>query len=359
MVKDLNRKIITGFLAAAALLLFAGCLIQTNKKEDPSYPDPYTGELFAMDTVMTFTAYGEGRKEAVEAAKKEVQRLDALLSTGKKDSEISELNEHGEAVLSENVADLLARANEFYQKTGGIYDCTIYPVMELWGFPTQNYHVPTKTELVAALRLVDGSGVVLSGRERSESGSGSGEKASLLSGQKIDLGGIGKGFASDRLMEVFSRYKISSAIVSLGGNVQVLNKKPDGKPWKVGIRDPDDSHGAILGIVELVNQAAVTSGGYERYFEEDGKTYIHIIDPRTGQPVENDLSSVTILSSDGTLADALSTSLYIMGLEEAVAYWRASEDPFEAIFVKKDGSVAVTQGIADSFQTDRKVEILS
>ena len=344
--ENLKQKNVAGIVSAE--------LVQREASEENVIPDPYSVEIFSMDTVMTFTAYGERRKEALTDAKKEVQRLDALLSVGNRKSEISIINENGKGYVTKDAADLITRANEFYRKTDGLFDCTIYPVMDLWGFTTQNYHVPTESELQTALTLVDGSKVMLE-----NPGEAPVATVTLAKGQKIDLGGIGKGFTSDRLMELLAQHGIISAIVSLGGNVQVLNTKPDGTPWKVGIQDPADRQGAILGVLEVTDKAVITSGGYERYFEEDGKTYIHIIDPRTGWPVENDLSSVTIVSADGTLADALSTSLYIMGFEDAAAYWKESADPFDVIFVKKDGSIIITEGIADAFETERKVIVLS
>lgn len=380
-----NRNLLLGIILAGAVILVGGTIVQqstekrnqtatentarnpadqTDSSEDEpeiadpagnmdssedesETADPYSEEIFAMDTVMTITAYGKGRKEAVTAAKKEVQRLDALLSTEKETSEISSLNASGTAEVSEDVAALITRAQEFYQKTDGLFDCTVYPVMELWGFPTQEYHVPSEQELQEALALVDGSKAEI--HEKT---------VTLGENQKIDLGGIAKGYTSDRLMQIFKENGVESAIVSLGGNVQVLNKKTDGTFWRVGIQDPADDQGEILGVVETADQAVITSGGYERYFEENGKTYIHIVDPKTGCPVENELDSVTVISPDGTLADALSTALFIMGIEEASAYWRRSEDPFEVIFVKKDGSVSVTEGLSDSFRTDRELEVI-
>jgi thiamine biosynthesis lipoprotein len=150
-------------------------------------------------------------------------------------------------------------------------------------------------------------------------------------------------------MEVFREYGISSGMISLGGNIQVLNEKPDGSKWNIGIRNPEGSTSDVLGAVAVDNKAVVTSGGYERYFEEDGQTYIHIIDPRTGKPADSDLVSVTIVSEDGTMADALSTSLYIMGLEQAHAYWSQYRDQFDAVLITEDGEVYVTEGIADDY----------
>lgn len=270
------------------------------------------------DTVMSFTAYGERGEEAVEAAVQEVERLDALLSTGIAESEVSRINASGEGDLSEDTEKILSEGLAIWKQTGGLFDVTIYPLMQLWGFPTGNYHVPTKEELKQTMSLVDSSKVILDGNH-----------VTLGEKQKMDLGGIAKGYTSNRIMEIFQEYGVTSAMVSLGGNVQTLGKKPDGTDWQVGIQNPDNVQGDLLGAVAVQDQAVVTSGGYERYFEENGQTYIHILDPRTGCPAESGLASVTIVSSNGMLADALSTSLYIMGLDEAEAYWRIYADEFD------------------------------
>lgn len=296
---------------------------------------------------MSFTAYGERGEEAVEAAVQEVERLDALLSTGSVESEVSRINASGEGDLSEDTEKILSEGLTIWKQTGGLFDVTIYPLMQLWGFPTGNYHVPTKEELKQTMSLVDSSEVILDGNH-----------VTLGEKQKMDLGGIAKGYTSNRIMEIFQEYGVTSAMVSLGGNVQTLGKKPDGTDWQVGIQNPDNVQGDLLGAVAVQDQAVITSGGYERYFEENGQTYIHILDPRTGCPAESGLTSVTIVSSNGMLADALSTSLYIMGLDEAEAYWRIYADEFDMILMTDDGTVYVTEGIRDRFRTKGKMEVL-
>lgn len=195
----------------------------------------------------------------------------------------------------------------------------------------------------------------------------------LGEGQRIDLGGIAKGYASDRVMEIYREYGVTSGMVSLGGNIQTLGAKPDGTAWKIGIRDPETEKegdsgsgaGGILLALPVENQAVITSGGYERYFEENGETYIHILDPRTGYPADSGLLSVTVVSENGMLADALSTSLYIMGAEKAAEYWRAhgsdSGNAFELILVDTFGKAYATEGLRDKIEmqdTERQVKIL-
>lgn len=340
----MNRKPLLILLSIIVAGLAAGCILKYSRQ---SHAREYSRQFFAMDTVMSFTAYGERGEEAVEAAVQEVERLDALLSTGIAESEVSRINASGEGDLSEDTEKILSEGLAIWKQTGGLFDVTIYPLMQLWGFPTGNYHVPTKEELKQTMSLVDSSKVILDGNH-----------VTLGEKQKMDLGGIAKGYTSNRIMEIFQEYGVTSAMVSLGGNVQTLGKKPDGTDWQVGIQNPDNVQGDLLGAVAVQDQAVITSGGYERYFEENGQTYIHILDPRTGCPAENGLASVTIVSSNGMLADALSTSLYIMGLDEAEAYWRIYADEFDMILMTDDGTVYVTEGIRDRFRTKGKMEVL-
>ena len=178
-----------------------------------------------------------------------------------------------------------------------------------------------------------------------------------IKGLEIDLGGIAKGFTGDRVGEIFSRYNINSGIISLGGNVQAYGTKTNGKPWRVAIQNPESSM-EYLGVLDVQDKAVVTSGGYERFFEENGVRYHHIIDPRTGYPADSGLISATIVCEKGILADGLSTSLFIMGKDQAEKFWRESDLYFDYILEDKEGTLYVTEGIADSLMTDAKVEVV-
>ena len=317
--------------------------------EDADEEAEVSKDLFAMDTYMTLTAYGEHAQEAVDKAAERVEALDALLSTGDENSEIYQLNQSGEATLSEEGGYLVERALELYQKTDGAFDIAIYPVMQAWGFPTQEYHVPDDATLKEKLALADASKVNYDKDTR---------KISFgQDGMEIDLGGIAKGYTSSQIMQIYQDCGVTSGLVNLGGNVQALGCKTDGSKWRVAIQSPDDTED-YLGILEIENQAVITSGGYERYFEEDGVTYHHIIDPATGYPADSGLISVTIVSDDGTLADGLSTSLFIMGEEKAAQFWRENSDEFETIMETSDGKLYVTEGIADSLTTDMDVTVI-
>ncbi len=308
-----------------------------------------SSELYAMDTVMSLTAYGPNAQKALTAAETEINRLDALLSISSETGDIYRVNQNGSGDLSEDSRSLLSSALEYYKETDGIFDCTIEPVMEAWGFTTQNYRVPEQSELDDLLSRVDASCVSLTGSH-----------VTLPEDVRLDLGGIAKGFTSARVMKVFAENGVTSGIISLGGNVQTLGRKPDGSLWRVGVQDPVDQN-SMFAVVEVADEAVITSGAYQRYFEQDGIHYHHIIDPRTGYPANNGLISVTIISPDGTLADALSTSLFIMGPEKAAAFWQNHRDQFDAIMMTDDGDVLVTSGLADRCQITGggKVQVIS
>lgn len=292
-------------------------------------------ELFAMDTVMTLTAYGPNAQAGLDAAAAEIQRLDQLFSISSESGDIFRVNRDGSGTLSADSASLLQSALNFAAETGGLFEPTIEPVMQAWGFTTKNYRVPSDEELKELLTHVDYRKVSLSDA-----------KVSLPQGMQLDLGGIAKGFTSARVMDVFRKAGVSSGIISLGGNVQALGTKPDKSPWRVGIQDPNNLNDTFA-VVEVADEAVITSGAYQRFFEQDGKTYHHIIDPRTGRPADSGLTSVSIISKDGTLADALSTSLFVMGADAAAEFWKAHRDEFDTIMMDKDGTVYVTAGLAN------------
>lgn len=318
-------------------------------------------QVIAMDTVMILSAYGEKSTHAVYTAEDEIRRLEDMLSRTLEDSGVSRLNQaSGETVAVEpEIARLLLAAAEYTQATDGAFDITIAPVVSAWGFTTDSYQVPSQSQLDTLLQTVDGAAV------QAEVLADGSARAALLPGQSIDLGGIAKGYVSDCVLDIFIQNAVPRGLARLGGNVLAWGDRPDGTPWRVGVQDPqrpDDANG-FVGVLELKNAYAVTSGGYQRYFEEDGKTYHHIIDPATGYPADSGLTSVTIVADcgserlngepgSGTMCDALSTALFVMGEEKALDFWRNSGYDFDLILVTEDGRVVLTEGIADAFTQD-------
>lgn len=312
--------------------LFVICTLLTGCGEPLKVDTKRSQTVYAMDTVMTLTVYGDGyvADGALEAAEAELHRLDALLSISQKDSEIYALNRKGSGVLSQEVCGLVFRALQLADDTKGAFDPTVYPLMELWGFPAEQYHIPVQSELEHVNAAVGYGQVHCQG----------GSDFTLPSGGGIDLGGIAKGYAAQQVIDVLSNNAIPSAIISLGGNVGTLGQKPDGSSWTVAIENPDRS-GNYLGELTLDGGCfAITSGGYQRYFEQDGTIYHHILDPHTGYPAQSDLTSVTIISQDGTAADAYSTALFVMGKDKAVEFWGTHERAFDMVLY--DGQTIYT-----------------
>lgn len=335
-------------LLLLGLVFLGGCGQTSAPSGSSAGTDSQSIDLFAMDTAMTLTAYGDHAGEALDAAKSEIERLDALFSISSESGDIYALNRDHTAALHEDTRALLSDALEVSVSTDGIFDCTIEPVMQAWGFTTQDYRVPTPAELSTLLAHVDYTQVQLDG-----------STAAIPDDVQVDLGGIAKGYTSDRMMQIFNENGVTSGIISLGGNVQALGLKSDGSRWRVAVQDPENSE-ENFAVIEIEDEAVITSGGYQRYFEEDGTTYHHIIDPRTGYPADSGVISSTIISHDGTLADGLSTSLFIMGVDDALDYWRAHSDEFDAILMDENGTVYVTDGIADrcSLLEDRKMQVV-
>lgn len=295
--------------------------------------------VFAMDTVMELTPYGAAAEEAGVLAEARIQELEALLSVTQEGSDIYAVNHSGgKAVqVSEDTATLLENALRVCRQTDGALDISIYPVVKAWGFTTGEYQVPDAETIQVLLSHVDYSAVQFQPETRT---------VALPAGMEIDLGSIAKGYAGDQVMDIFRAQGVTSAFISLGGNVQVIGSKPDGSAWRIGIQNPQGEGNA--GVLEVVDQAVITSGGYERFFEQDGETYWHIIDPVTGGPAKNGVISVTVVGDSGMLCDALSTALFVLGTERAAEYWR-TYGGFDYVMIMEDGEILVTQGLADRF----------
>ena len=312
--------------------------------------EPESIDFFAMDTTIKFSAYGD--KNVLKGAKKVLTDLEKKVSVTDSGSEIYQINQNGSGTLTGNASDLMQRALEMCRRTDGALDISIYPVVRAWGFTTGNYQVPEESTIQSLLPMVDYTKV-----EFDESTG----KVSIPAGMTIDLGSIAKGYAGQQSAQYLRDNGVKSALLNLGGNVQTVGSKPDGSPWKVGIKDPNGD--TPMMVLSVTDQAVVTSGGYERYFEQDGQTYWHIMDPATGHPAQSGLCSVTIVGDDGGTCDGLSTSLFVMGLEKAADFWSSSDD-FEAVFVTDSGDVYITEGLKDKFaltedHADTTVKVIS
>lgn len=295
--------------------------------------DVYSATVFAMDTAMELTVYGN--ENILDDAEELISELESKLSTTESESDIYKLNHNGGGEVSADTYELLKSALELCERSDGALDISIYPVVQAWGFTTGDNRVPTSNELKKLLRLVDYRKIQLDENKN----------VILSPGMEIDLGSVAKGYTSNRIVELLKENGVTSALLNLGGNVHAVGTKSDGSAWKVAVADPVGD--GYAGVVEVADKAVITSGGYQRYFEQNGVRYHHIIDPKTGYPADNGLLSVTVVGSDGAVCDALSTALFVMGPDKAVEFWRDNGD-FEAVFITADG-ICVTEGLEDTF----------
>ncbi|MBN1873618.1 MAG: FAD:protein FMN transferase [Anaerolineae bacterium] len=306
----------------------------------------------AMGTIMTHKAFGPHAEDCLEAVCRKVTWIETLLSRFLPDSDISRLNRSA-GIKSEKINpetyDVLSEAVEFSRCFPGCFDVTIAPLVALWHTGKESLTQPAASSIQQILPLVNYRNLILDPWEMT---------ARLRSmGQSIDLGGIGKGFTGDRIREVFKQFGIASAYSNLGGNVVTVGTKPDGTPWHIGIQHPRREQ-RLLGAVSVVDQTVVTSGDYQRYYtDSQGKRYHHILNPRTGYPAESGLISVSIVSDGSLAADALSTIVFVAGIEKGVEFLKGFPQT-DAILVNTDLQVYITPGLKGCFQAEQGIEVI-
>ena len=271
---------------------------------------------------------------AIDAVMAEMVNIDNNMSTYKPESEVSRVNANAAKapmVISKELFELLTTALEFSRITEGAFDITYASVGFMYDF--RAHKKPTDAEIESALPAVNYHHVVLDPKKQTV--------FFTQPGVRIDLGGIGKGYAVDRGIEILQARGIAHALVTAGGDSRIIGDR-FGKPWIVGIRHPDDKT-RVIAKIPLVDTAMSTSGDYERYFDEDGVRYHHIIDPRTGKSASK-VRSATILASTATRTDGLSKTAFVLGAEEAMKIYEKLDD-VDAILVTPDGRVLYSKGL--------------
>ncbi len=310
------------------LLLYIVCGKRTALRE-------FEKQAFYFDTVISLKFYAkENGDELMQHCLEMCRDMEDTFSRTKEDSELYQINHRteNEVEVSEEMAQLISLGLEYYEKSGGKFDITVAPLSELWDFKSEDAQVPPAEKIAQALAKVDASKVHVNGNilifDRADT--------------MIDLGALVKGYAADRLREYLQANGVESGILNLGGNVLTIGSKPDnGAAWEVGIRTPFDTAGSYIAVVEARNQAVVTSGIYERYFEQDGVLYHHILDPDTGYPIQNDIWEVSVICESSLLGDVLSTTCLALGIDDAKKLIEAMEG-VEAVFVCDDLEVIYT-----------------
>lgn len=319
-------------LAAGALgaMVLPGCSLDARGENPaPGEVPPFTQTtFFCLDTLCAVGGCMEERllDEAVERCRFFEQKLSAHLE----DSDVGRVNAAGGASVQvePETARLVRKALDYSRESGGLFDITIGAVSLLWDFKAGV--VAPDADIQRALAHVDYNLVEV------------GEDTLRLADPeaRIDLGGIAKGFIADEIIAGFEEAGIASAFVNLGGNVKVLGAKEDGSPWKVGVRSPEAGSDSVVAVVESTGGSLVTSGLYERRFEKAGRSYWHILDPRTGYPVESGIVSASIYSQDSIDGDGFTKPLFMMGEAAALAF--LEERGLDGLLIRADGSTVRT-----------------
>ncbi len=328
-------------IVAAAWLLTA---VAANKRDEMANK-AFVADSFAMGTVISQKVFGANGPTAVDEATTKIEDLDKLLTFNDTQGDTYRLNQNAGIMgieLDPATVKIINKAQEISEMSHGAFDITVGPLVKTWQIGTDAQRIPSQEELNRLLPLVNYEDIDIDNNVVTIKNKG----------QMIDLGGIAKGYAGDAVIEVYRRQGITSAFINLGGNVVTLGNKPDGAPWKVGIRDPrpaGNPSGKDIGIVKVTDKAVVTAGDDQRYFMENGRRYHHILDPKTGYPAESDLMSVTLITESSLDADALDTAVYILGLEKGRELIR-QYGGVEAVFITIDKKIYVTEGLKESFE---------
>ena len=339
-----NGKIL--LLLFSMLLIISGCGETKEKEATKLVNDPYSRTEFLMGTVVNVKIYDEGKKEVLTEVFDRIEELSEKITVNDGQSEVEKINEQAgiqPLEVSDDIYSLLKAAYGYSKESDGGFDMTIGPLTDLWRIGFDDAKKPIQSEIDASLALVDYSKVELDD-----------EKQTIFLKDKdmrLDLGAIAKGYITDEAVETLKENEVSTAIVDLGGNIFVLGNSPRAKDaeWNVGIQDPFETRGEILGSIPISNKTIVTSGIYERFIEVDGEKYHHLLDPETGYPFNNELAGVSIITEQSIDGDGLSTVVFSKGLDGGLDFINQSEG-IEAIFVTKDKSVYLSNGMKKQFR---------
>ncbi|MDO8707082.1 FAD:protein FMN transferase [Pseudomonas sp.] len=326
------------FFIVALMLLFTGVLVSRLFKESK----PFQRSEYIMGTIFDITTLGGNENSLEDAARKafaEIKRIDSLMSRYKEESEVSIINKKagiGPVKVGQELIEVLKEGRRVSELSGGAFDVTIGPLSNLWGFDEEKKSVPPAEKIDEQRRLVDYRKLKI---DEAASTVYLGEK-----GMMIDVGGIAKGYALKKAMKVFEEAGIRDVIINAGGNLNLRGGKK-GKPWKIGIQDARNEK-KLLGVLNITETSVSTSGDYQRFFIKDGVRYHHILDPKTGSPAKG-LVSVTVVGRNEAMTDAMSTAVFVLGLEKGTDLIKKAGA--EGIIVREDGTITVSDGLKEKF----------
>ncbi len=310
-------------LTMSAVLFLSGCTSLGNKRDLT-----YTDTLF--DTVISVQILDPANEDILKGCEKLCKEYDTKFSRTNEEGEIYKINKaKGKFVeVSEDTITLIKKGIYYGNLSDGAFDITIGSVSNLWDFHDETPSVPSRKKIASAKNKVDYKNIVIKDNRVKLTNS----KAAL------DVGAIAKGYIADRLKEYLEDNGIKHAIINLGGNVVAMDTKTDGSKYNIGIQKPFDEAGEPITSVKVANKSVVTTGTYQRYFEKNGKLYHHILDPSTGYPCDNNLSSVTIITNSSLTADALSTTCFLLGYDEGMKLVNLL-DNVDAVFITDDNKI--------------------
>jgi thiamine biosynthesis lipoprotein len=330
------------------ILFCATCFFSACKKVPP--PDAQTE--FVLGTICSVNLFEQGTQKVYQAIFTRLREIEDHFSANKAETDIDKINQHAGIApvqVHDDVIEVVQKALYYAELTSGAFDPSVGPLVSLWGIGFDNPKVPRGDELQHALSLINWRDIIVD--EHS--------KTVFLArkGMKIDLGAIAKGYAADEVSRIIREANINKAIIDLGGNVIVIGSKAKNTPWRVGIQNTSGIRGEYLGIMSASDKTFVTAGVYERYFEQDGNHYHHILSTEDGYPINNNLLAVTIIAKKSIDADALSTSIFALGYEKGYALANSLPE-VEVLFVFNDKTLKGTPGVFKDFAlTDEQFTI--
>lgn len=338
----MTKKIVK-YITLSLLLILLSSLIGGCSKNNKS-SDPITNSEILMGTVVTVTLYDSIDKSILTKVFDKVKDLESILSINENGTLVDKINENAgisPVKVDDDTFTIIKKGIEYSNLTNGLFDISIGPLVKLWSIGLPEAKVPTLEEINEKLPLINYNDIEIN----------EDEKTVFLKrkGMMIDLGGIAKGYTADVISNILTEEGVKSAIINLGGNVYTHGTKVNGTNWNIGIQNPFSDRGDIVGTISISNKSIVTSGIYERYIDQDGVKYHHILNPKTGYPYDNEIAGITIISDNSVDGDALSTSVFAMGLDNGLEFINTLNG-IDAIFVTKDNKVYITDGIKDIFK---------
>lgn len=331
-------------ITISSLLLILSLGLITSCSKNKASQEPLSKTEILMGTPVSVTLYDSNDAKILDKVFNKVKELESTLSINENGTLIDEINENAgikPVKVDDDTYTLIEKGLEYAKLSHGLFDISIGPIVKLWNIGLPEARVPSLEEIQAKLPLVNYQDVELNNSD----------KTVYLKnqGMMLDLGGIAKGYTADVISNILTNEGVESAIINLGGNVFTHGKKVDGSDWKIGIQDPFSERGGIIGTLTTSNKSVVTSGIYERYIEEDGVRYHHILNPSTGYPYDNEIAGITIVSDKSIDGDALSTSVFAMGVEEGMKFVN-TQSGIDAIFVTKDNKIYLTNEVKNIFE---------